>query len=297
MIGLTGTPAPNGLIDLWAQIYLLDRGERLGRTLTGFRDRYFRPGQRSGHVVYSWVPKPEAEAAIHHRLSDLCISMQAADYLQLPDRLDRIIQVRLSPDSRAAYQTMERDMVLPLREGEITAASAAVVMGKLMQLASGAIYDEDRTVHEIHSAKLDALGDLLETANGQPVLVMYGYKHDRDRIIQRFPDARLLETAEDIQAWNRGEVQLMLAHPDSAGHGLNLQAGGHIMIWYTLTWSLEKYQQANARLHRQGQRRPVTIYHLVAADTVDEDAMRALAGKATGQQALMDAVKARIANV
>ena len=293
IIGLTGTPAPNGLIDLWSQIYLLDRGERLGSTLGGYRQRYFTPGRRNAQIVFDWVPLPGAEEAIYSKLGDLCISMRAEDYLQMPDRLDIQQRVVLPPEARAAYDRLEQDMVLPLRDGVITAQTAAVVTGKLLQMTGGAVYDENRDAHRIHAAKLDALEDLIEAANGQPVLVYYGYQHELQRLMEKFPQARQLSTAEDVKAWNAGQVPLMLAHPDSAGHGLNLQAGGHILVWYTLTWSLEKYQQACARLHRQGQTRPVAVYHLVAEDTMDEQVMRILAKKEQRQEALIDAVRVR----
>lgn len=294
IVGLTGTPTPNGLIDLWSQVYLLDMGERLGKTLGGYRTRYFNAGQRNARVVFNYVPKPEAPAAIYAKLGDLCVSMTAADYLSLPDRLDHVVDVALPPAARAAYDALEREMVLPLADGVITAQTAAVVAVKLLQMANGAVYDGDRAVHETHTAKLDALTDLIEAANGHAVLIYYAYQHDAVRIQARFPDARLLRDAQDVTDWNAGDAPLMLAHPDSAGHGLNLQQGGHIVIWFGLTWSLEKYQQANARLHRQGQTMPVTVYHLVARGTLDEDVMRVLAGKAARQDALIEAVRARV---
>ena len=294
LVGLTGTPAPNGLIDLWAQVYLLDRGERLGKTLGGYRQRYFNEGRRNAQIVFNWVPKPGADEAIYGLLSDLCVSMKAEDYLHLPDRFDRIVPVILPPEAKRQYDQLEHDLVLPLADGQITAQSAAVVTNKLLQLANGACYDEDRNIHRMHDAKLDALQDLIEAANGQPVLVYYGYQHDLQRIMEKFPSARQLSTAKDVEDWNAGTVPLMLAHPDSAGHGLNLQAGGHILVWFGLTWSLEKYQQANARLHRQGQKQPVTVFHLVAQGTMDEQVMKILAGKERRQDALIEAVKARL---
>ena len=294
IVGLTGTPAPNGLIDLWSQVYLLDRGQRLGQTLGGYRQRYFNEGRRNAQIVFNWVPKPEAEEAIYHKLDDLCISMRAQDYLTLPPCLERVVTVRLPDQARAAYDRLERDLVLPLRDTVIAAQTAAVVTGKLLQMADGAVYDEGRRVHAIHGAKLDALEDLLEAANGQPVLVYYAFQHDLQRIMEKFTAARVLSTPRDVEDWNAGRVQLMLAHPDSAGHGLNLQAGGHIMVWFGLTWSLEKYQQANARLYRQGQQQPVVIYHLVAENTMDEQVMKILSGKEKRQDALIEAVKARV---
>lgn len=299
IVGLTGTPAPNGLMDLWPQVYLLDQGERLGRTITGYRDRYFLPGRRdpSRHIVYDWVPKPEAEAAIHAKLSDLCVSMSAADWLTLPERIDQTIIVRLPAQARERYRTLERDLLLPFADTAVVASSAGVLSNKLLQLANGAVYDEQGGVQAIHDAKLDALEDLIEAANGKPVLVFYTFRHDAARLLRRFPQARMLEGPESVAAWNAGRIPLLLAHPASAGHGLNLQAGGNTIVWFGLTWSLELYQQANGRLHRQGQKESVIVHHLVAEGTIDQDVMRALAGKAAGQDALLEAVKARIDRV
>lgn len=293
MIGLTGTPAPNGLMDLFSQIYLLDGGERLGRTLGGYRDRYFTPGKRNGNIVYEWKAKPEAEQAIYSKLSDLCISMTAADYLELPERREITIPVVIPERQKQIYDKLEKEMLIELEGETITAANAAVVTGKLLQMSNGALYDEQRGVHEIHTAKLDALQELIEEANGKPVLVYYGYKHDLSRIMERIPSARQLSTADDVKAWNAGQIPVLLAHPASAGHGLNLQSGGHIIIWYGLTWSLELYQQANARLYRQGQKEGVTIYHLVSCGTMDENVMRMLTVKDQRQGALIEALKER----
>ena len=295
VVGLTGTPAPNGLIDLWSQIYLLDRGERLSRFIGNYRDNYFLPGQRNGQTVFNWVPRAGAAKEIYEKISDICMSMTALDYLNMPERID--ITCPVSPPERAmaAYETMERDLVLPYAgEAAITAQNAAVLTGKLLQLANGAIYTEDGKYLTIHDSKLDALEDLIEAAQGEPVLVYYSFKHDAARIMKRFPEARQLLTADDVKAWNAGSVPIMIAHPASAGHGLNLQAGGHIMIWFGLNWSLELFQQACARLYRQGQEKPVTIYHIVTQGTVDEDVLKVLTGKAVRQDALIDAVKARI---
>lgn len=296
IVGLTGTPSPNGLIDLWAQMYLLDGGERLGRTLTEYRSRYFVPGRRNGYVVYDWVPKPGAEEEIYQRISDICISMKACDYLGLPERVDVVRMVKLDERARAAYTEMEKEAVLELASGDVVDAStAAVVSNKLLQIANGAVYDENGETHIIHEAKLDALGDIIEAANGRPVLLFYAYQHDLERIRQHFPQARKLEGSREIDAWNRGEVPILLAHPAGAGHGLNLQAGGNHIVWFGLTWSLELYQQANARIYRQGVTGEcVTITHLVAEGTIDEDVMRVLDGKASRQDALLEAVKARL---
>lgn len=296
IVGLTGTPSPNGLIDLWAQIYLLDQGKRLGRTLTEYRNRYFNPGRRNGYVVYDWVPKDGAEDEIYRRISDICISMKACDYLKLPERVDVVRAVKLNDEAQAVYTEMEKEAVLELGPNEIVdAGTAAVVSGKLLQIANGAVYDEDGKTHIIHESKLDTLEDVIESVNGRPVLVFYAYQHDLERIMQRFPQARKLEGSAEIDAWNRGEIPILLAHPAGAGHGLNLQAGGNHIVWFGLTWSLELYQQANARIYRQGVKgERVTITHLVAEGTIDEDVMRVLDGKATRQDALLEAVKARV---
>lgn len=297
IVGLTGTPAPNGLIDLWPQIYLLDQGERLGKTVTGYRSRYFEPGKRNRTVIFTWDPKPGAKEAIYSKLEDLCISMSAKDWLQMPERIDRVIKVTLSDETWAAYRQLEKDLLLPFADGDITADNMAVLSNKLLQMANGAVYDENGLVREIHQAKIEALDDVVEAANGQPVLVFYAYQHDRDRLLTHIPAARVLETEKDIDDWNRGKVQVMLAHPASAGHGLNLQAGGNIIVWFGLTWSLELYQQANARLYRQGQEKSVIVHHLVAEGTIDEDVMKALIVKDVSQNALLEAVKARIEEV
>ena len=294
IVGLTGTPAPNGLLDLWSQVYLLDQGERLGRTLTAYRDRYFVPDQRSRQQVWSWKPAPGAEEAIHAKISDLCISMTAADWLQLPERIDLTVPVVLDPAARAAYERMERDWLLPLADTVIDAGTAAVVGMKLLQLAGGAVYDEDGTSVRVHDAKLEALEDILEAANGHPVLVFYGFRHEESRIAARFPGTRTLKTTDDIEDWNAGKVPIMLAHPASAGHGLNLQDGGSVIVWMGPTWNLENYLQANARLHRQGQRHTVIVHHLIAEGTIDEQVMQALTDKGLGQDRLIEAVKARI---
>lgn len=294
IVGLTGTPAPNGLIDLWSQVYLLDAGERLGKTMGAYKDEYFKPGRmdRSRHVVFDWAPRPGAEKAIHEKLSDICVSMSSKDWLDLPERMDLIVPVKL-PDQEG-YTRLEKDLIIELSGQTITAGTAAAVTGKLQQYAQGAIYTEDGNWTEVHDAKLQAMDDLIEEANGKPVLVFYWYKHDLARLQARYPKAKTLDTAKDIEKWNKGKTEILLAHPASAGHGLNLQAGGSTIIWFGLTWSLELYQQANARLHRQGQEQAVIIHHLVAEGTVDEDIMLALTGKAEGQSALMEAVKARI---
>lgn len=296
VVGLTGTPAPNGLMDLWAEIYLLDRGLRLGRTITQYRNLYFRPGRSNGHVVYEYLPLPGADGAVQRQISDICMSMSAEDYVKLPDRIYREVTVELPEKVMKVYKAMERDMIMTLQGTEITAASAAVVCNKLLQLSSGAVYDEDGQVHVVHDEKIKALQEIVDTATS-PVLIFYAFKHDRDRLKQALPEAVELRGEEDIRQWNSGRIRALLAHPASAGHGLNLQAGGHIVVWYSLTWSLEQYQQANARLWRRGQQETVIIHHLVGKGTMDEDVLRALDRKDHTQAALMEAVKARIEKI
>lgn len=295
--GLTGTPAPNSLIDLWPQIYLLDKGARLGRTLTEYRKNYFTEGRRNGHVVFEYNIRDSAEEQIYTQISDICISMKREDYLSLPERTDVVIPVHLPDNIQEQYKEFEKKHVLAFAEHEeITAVNAAALTNKLLQFSNGAVYDEDRKVIDIHDEKLDALEEILDTANGKPVLVFYAYRHDLYKIQGKLKkyNPRLLESEKDIDDWNAGNIPLLVAHPKSAGHGLNLQAGGNIIVWYGLTWSLEDYQQANARLHRQGQEEHVIIHHLVSKGTMDEDVMKALTEKADSQNALMEAVKARI---
>ncbi|WGV57805.1 DEAD/DEAH box helicase [Brevibacillus brevis] len=299
VIGLTGTPAPNSLLDLWAPIYLLDQGERLGKTITGYRDRYFTPGAKSGHVVYEWKQKKEAEQRIYEAISDIAVSMKAADWLELPERIDRVIPIRLSNKARELYEKLESDLLLPYLDADVVASTAAVLSNKLLQMASGAVYDEDKGVKLIHDAKLDALEDIIEAAQGKPVMVFYNFKHSLERIQQRFPQAQILrkgkEGIQDIADWNNNKIPLLLLHPKSAGHGLNLQESNcQTVVWYDQIWSLEEDEQANARVHRQGQKNHVVIMRLVAEGTMDEDAVAALHRKATGQEELKQALKARI---
>lgn len=292
IVGLTGTPAPGGLIDLWPQVYLLDRGERLGRTIGAYRSRYFRPDRTDGHIVYSYRPLPGAQEAIQTRLADLCLSLRKEDYLRLPGQLYETVEVAPPPALLKRYRQFEREQVLQVagENGEIVALSAAALSNKLLQFANGAIYDTEKGVHELHGLKLDALEELIEAANGEPVLVFYAFRHDRDRIMARFA-CRELKTGEDIDAWNRGCIPVALAHPAGVGHGLNLQRGGHIIIWFGLTWSLELYQQANERLNRPGQTHVCRIYHLVLKGTHDERVLAALKRKDTTQRALIDALR------
>lgn len=296
IVGLTGTPAPNSLLDLWPQLYLLDKGERLGKTLTAYREKYFMPDKRNQYVVYSYKLKPMADEAIHKQIGDICISLSAKDYLSLPERIDNVIKVKLSKKVMEQYKAFEKEKLLELKDTDITAATAGVVVGKLLQMANGQIYDDEGQVHQIHEAKLEALSEIIENVNGQPVLVFYNFKHDYESLMSRLKSLkpRTLDTGNDIKDWNEGRIQVLLAHPASVGHGLNLQAGGNIIIWYGLTWSLELYQQANARLYRQGQKNSVIIHHLVAEGTVDEHVMEVLQTKDKGQLGLLQAVKAMI---
>lgn len=294
IIGLTGTPAPNSLMDLWAEMYLMDMGERLGRFITGYRERYFLPDKRNREIIYSYKPKAGAEEAIYKQISDICISMKAADHIEMPDRIDNMVEVAMSPKEQKIYDSFENDMVVSLKGEDLDAVNAAALSTKLLQMANGAVYGEERKVIPIHEKKLDALEDLVEAANGKPLLVAYWYQHDRDRILGRIKDARLIDTAKDISDWNEGKIAVGLIHPASAGHGLNLQEGGSTIVWFGHTWSLELYQQLNARLWRQGQKETVVIHHIITKGTHDEDVIKALEKKDVGQSALMAAVRARI---
>ena len=293
IVGLTGTPASNGLMDLWAQFRLLDEGQRLGRFISHYRNRWFVPDKRNGQQIFTYKPCPGAEEEIYKAISDMTLSMRTSDHLQLPELTITTHTVALEPTERKVYEQLRDEMVLDLNGRVIDAANAAALSGKLLQLASGALYDEHGEVVEVHSRKLDALEDLIEAANGQPLLVAYWFKHDRQRITTRFPHARELTTSADIADWNQGEIPLALIHPASAGHGLNLQAGGSLLVWFGLTWSLELYQQTNARLWRQGQKsRTVVIQHIVTASTIDGQILNALKRKDKTQSALIAAVKA-----
>ena len=300
VVGLTGTPAPNGLEDLWPQVFLLDRGVRLGRTMKSYLDMFF-------DTPNSWLPykhelKTGAEEEIYKRLGDICVSMRAADHLEMPERVDNIVEVTLSAREEKLYRQMERDMLLPYADGDVLALNAASLAGKLLQLANGAVYDEFHNVRVLHERKLDALEDLIEAANGKPLLVMYAFQHDLTRIQERFgkyttetPEGvRELKTSADMEDWNEGRIRVAVTQPASTGHGLNLQHGGCTIVWFGLNWSLELYEQANARLWRQGQKQTVVIHHLVTKGTMDEQVMKALHDKAADQNALLAAVKARI---
>jgi SNF2 family DNA or RNA helicase len=291
---LTGTPAPNSLLDLWGQIYLIDRGERLGRTITDFRDVYFKLKYNG----FDYELKKEGEDVIHSKLKDICISMKAADYLDLPERINNYIEVDLGADLTHKYKKFEREQILEIVEsgGEVTAANAAALSNKLLQFANGFMYDSEHEAHDIHDMKLEALDEIVEQANGKPILLAWTYRHDADRIMERFKalKPRRLDTPEDIRAWNAGEIKLLIMHPASGGHGLNLQAGGSLVVWYGQTWSLELYQQFNARLDRQGQKTAVIVHHLVSKGTLDGDVVAALSRKDKTQSFLMDAIALKI---
>ena len=294
IVGLTGTPSSNGLMDLWAEFRVLDMGKRLGRFITHYRTAYFQPDKRNAQVVFSYKPLPGAEDAIYEKISDITISMRAGDYLDMPECVMNEVKVTLSEKERKAYDTMRSELVLSLGGEEVDAGNAAALANKLSQMANGAVYGEDKKILPLHDRKLDALEDLIEAANGKPVLVAYWFKHDLERIRARFT-VREIKTAQDIADWNQGKIPVAVIHPASAGHGLNLQAGGSTLIWFGLTWSLELYQQTNARLWRQGQKaQTVVIHHIITTDTIDERIMSALRRKDKTQSALIDAVKANL---
>ena len=293
IVGLTGTPSSNGLMDLWAEFRLLDMGKRLGRFIGQYREAFFVPDKRNQHMIFSYTPKSGAEEEIYRQISDITISMKAGDFLEMPERIESEVVVALSEKERARYERMKTEMVLELGGTEIDAVSAATLSNKLLQMANGAVYDEEGNSTALHSRKLDALEDIIEAANGKPLLVAYWYKHDRERIMARF-DARDIKTSADISDWNAGKIPVALIHPASAGHGLNLQEGGSALVWFGLTWSLELYQQTNARLWRQGQKSTVVIQHIIAKDTIDERVLATLAKKDKTQAALIEAVKAEL---
>lgn len=297
IVGLTGTPSSNGLMDLWAEFRLLDMGKRLGRFITHYRDEFFQPDKRNGQIIFSYKPKPGAEQCIYDRISDITISMRATDHLNMPALISSECVVCLSQEERKRYEDMKRDLVLQLPDGEVTAANAATLTGKLCQMANGAIYTDEGGTISLHDRKLDALEDLIEAACGKPILVAYWFKHDLARITERLQKLRIpfarLDSSDSIRRWNAGELPVALIHPASAGHGLNLQAGGSCLVWFGLTWSLELYQQTNARLWRQGQNAPtVVVQHIVAKGTIDERILKVLSSKDSTQAALIDAVKA-----
>lgn len=288
LVQLTGTPASNGLLDLWSQIYLLDKGDRLGRTFSGFKQRYFS----SDFMGYNWTPLPGTEEEIYDRLSDLCLTLSADDYLELPDRIENTLVVDISPTTRSQYRQLEKDFLLELESDDVVVQHAASLTNKLLQFSNGAVYTDDQGHWEaLHESKLDALEEVINESAGQPILVAYNFKSDKERILKRFKKAVCIDDKNAIKRWNKKEVELLIAHPASAGHGLNLQSGGNIIVWFGLNWSLELYQQFNARLHRQGQTKPVIIHHIVLKDSVDESVIEALNGKDQTQQALLEALK------
>lgn len=293
IVGLTGTPSSNGLMDLWAEFRLLDMGERLGRYITHYRQNFFIPDKRNQQMIFSYKPKDGAEKEIYQLISDITISMKSKDFLKMPECIMNEVVVSLSEKEQKLYDSLKKDMVLSVGDDEIDAINAAALSSKLLQMASGAVYNDDKESIHIHDRKLDALEDLIEGANGKPVLVAYWFKHDLERIKERF-DVREIKTSKDITDWNNGKISAAVIHPASAGHGLNLQLGGSTLIWFSLTWSLELYQQTNARLYRQGQKDTVVIHHIVSKGTIDEDVMKALNAKEKIQDALIDSVKARL---
>lgn len=293
IVGLTGTPSSNGLMDLWAEFRILDLGQRLGRYISHYRNTYFKPDKRNAQIIFSYKPLPGAEEEIYKQISDITISMKSTDYLKMPEYVSNEVFVTLCEKEWKVYSDFKEDMVANLCDEEIDAVNAAVLSGKLLQMANGAVYDSENKAHVIHDKKLDALEDLIEGANGKPVLVAYWYKHDLERIKERFP-VRQIQSSKDIEAWNDGKIPIAVIHPASAGHGLNLQSGGSTLIWFGLTWSLELYQQTNARLYRQGQKDTVIVHHIITKNTIDEDVLLALTKKEKTQDALIDAVKANL---
>lgn len=293
IVGLTGTPSSNGLMDLWAEFRILDLGQRLGRYISHYRNTYFKPDKRNAQIIFSYKPLQGAEEEIYKQISDITISMKSTDYLTMPEYVSNEVFVTLSDKEWRVYSDFKEDMVANLGDEEIDAVNAAVLSGKLLQMANGAVYDSENKAHVIHEKKLDALEDLIEGANGKPVLVAYWYKHDLERIKERFP-VRQIQSSKDIENWNDGKIPIAVIHPASAGHGLNLQSGGSTLIWFGLTWSLELYQQTNARLYRQGQKNTVIVHHIITKNTIDEDVLLALTKKEKTQDALIDAVKANL---
>ena len=299
VVGLTGTPAPNGLMNLWTQLYLLDRGERLEQTLTRYRNKYFKPGRRNGHIIYDYVLLPEADNKIYDKIGDICISMKSEDYIDLPERINNYIKIEMPDGIRKQYKEFEKHQILSIVDDvEFSSVNATALSNKLAQFSNGAVYydgEQHKGYHEAHKLKLDALSDIVNDSNGKSILVFYNYIHDKERILGYFKNHNI-ETLgdESIAKWNNSEIEILLAHPASCGHGLNLQYGGNIIVWFGLTWSLELYQQACARLYRQGQKESVVIHHLILKDTIDEDIIKAIECKGVGQELLLNAVKAII---
>jgi SNF2 family DNA or RNA helicase len=294
IVGLTGTPSSNGLMDLWAEFRLLDMGQRLGRFITRYREAYFVPDKRSMQQIFSYKPRPGAEDEIYRKIGDITISMRATDHLKMPECIMNRVLVSMSEEEQRVYDQMKEQLIVQIKGKEIDAVNAAALSGKLCQMANGAVYTEEKDTVQIHDRKLDALEDLIEGANGKTLLVAYWFKHDLKRIQERFPAAREIRTSKDITDWNDGRISLAVIHPASAGHGLNLQAGGSTLVWFGLTWSLELYQQTNARLWRQGQKDTVVIHHIITIGTIDERVMKALEEKKYTQESLIEAVKAEV---
>lgn len=293
IVGLTGTPSSNGLMDLFAEFKILDMGKRLGYFIGQYRNTYFKPDKMNGPIVYSYKPLPNAENAIYEKISDITVSMKANEYLKMPELLTSNYVVELSNSEKNQYDEMKKSLVLEITDGEITASNAASLSNKLCQLSNGAIYDDEQNIVEIHDRKLEALEDIIESMNGKPLLIAYWYRHDLERIKSRF-SVREIKTSEDISDWNDGKISVALIHPASAGHGLNLQNGGSTLVWFGLTWSLELYQQTNARLYRQGQKNTVVIQHIITKGTIDEQILKALQKKNKTQADLIDAVRANL---
>lgn len=293
IVGLTGTPSSNGLMDLFAEFKILDMGKRLGYFIGQYRNTYFKPDKMNGPIVYSYKPLPNAENAIYEKISDITVSMKANEYLKMPELLTSNYVVELSNSEKNQYDEMKKSLVLEITDGEITASNAASLSNKLCQLSNGAIYDDEQNIVEIHDRKLEALEDIIESMNGKPLLIAYWYRHDLERIKSRF-SVRKIKTSEDISDWNDGKIPVALIHPASAGHGLNLQNGGSTLVWFGLTWSLELYQQTNARLYRQGQKNTVVIQHIITKGTIDEQILKALQKKNKTQADLIDAVRANL---
>lgn len=301
LVELTGTPNPHGLMDLWSQVFLLDGGQRLGRTISVYRDMFFTPDKRSRTTIFSYAPKEGAEEEIQRRISDICVSMKSSDYLDLPEMVYEDIPVVLDSKAQKAYREMERDAVLQVQDDTITATTAAALSGKLLQLCSGAVYDEDKNTVHVHDCKIEALMEAVEQLNGQHAIICYYFNHDRDRLMEALAKTglrvRVYTDAKDKEDWNAGNIDLLLLHPASCGYGLNLQEGGHHIIWFTLTWNLEEYQQTNKRLHRQGQEYPVIIHHLIVKGGRDEDVITSLERKDDVQESLLRSIKAIIQRV
>ena len=293
IVGLTGTPSSNGLMDLFAEFKVLDLGERLGYFIGQYRNTYFKPDKTNGAIVYSYKPLPNAEDSIYEKISDITVSMKASEYLKMPELVISNYKVEMSDNEKKQYDEMKKNLICEIKDGEITVSNAGSLSNKLSQFANGAVYDDEQNIVEIHSRKLDALEDIIESMNGKPLLVAYWYKHDLQRIKKRF-DVREIKTGKDIADWNKGKIPVALIHPASAGHGLNLQQGGSTLVWFGLTWSLELYQQTNGRLYRQGQKNTVVIQHIVTKGSIDEQILKALERKNKTQEDLIEAVKANL---